>query len=214
MAPHSRSHPPSTFRPLPDDVQQARQKRNRKAADKPPSTAGISKEFEKLQTGSAGPVFAFCRPPSATAMIPITLLRPVFGRFVDDPQNHTPTLDDLVVVEPKFYADGYARAAKFREILMEHGIIMLAASEIEGSRGKTDGDLRWKGLCYLIIEAKNELGGGGAEPLFELLLYYLNEETVRGRCARSSSFPHHISLWSPHRVLWRSLHRWPQCRGL
>ena len=97
---------------------------------------------------------------------------------------------------------------------MEHGIIMLAASEFEGSGGKTDGDLRWKGLCYLILEAKNELGGGGAEPLFELLLYYLNEETVRGRCARSSSFPHHISLWSPHRVLWRSLHRWPQCRGL
>jgi len=32
----------------------------------------------------------------------------------------------------KFYVDEYARVAKFREILMEHGI-MLVASEIEGS---------------------------------------------------------------------------------
>ena len=84
----SRSHPPSTFRPLPDDVQQARQKRNRKAADKPPSTAGISKEFEKLQTGSAGPVFAFCRPPSATAMIPITLLCRAVRRRPPKPHSH------------------------------------------------------------------------------------------------------------------------------
>jgi hypothetical protein len=32
----------------------------------------------------------------------------------------------------KFYVDEYARVAKFREILMEHGI-MLMVSEIEGS---------------------------------------------------------------------------------
>jgi len=32
----------------------------------------------------------------------------------------------------KFYIDEYARAAKFREILMEHGI-MLVASKIECS---------------------------------------------------------------------------------
>ena len=86
----------------------------------------------------------------------------------------------------KFYVDEYARATKFREILMEHGI-MLAASEIEGSRCKTDGDLGWKGLCYIILEAKNELGGGGAEPLFEAMLYYLksmrkrSEEDTRAR---------------------------------
>jgi len=56
----------------------------------------------------------------------------------------------------KFYVDEYARAAKFREILMEHGI-MLTASEIEGSRCKTDGDLWWKGFCYIILEAKTNL---------------------------------------------------------
>jgi hypothetical protein len=98
VAPHTRSHPPSAFKPLPHDVQQARQKRNRRAADKPPSTAGIPKEFEKLQTGSDGPVFAFYRPPSAAATIPITLLHPVFGQFVDDRQHHTPTVDDNELV--------------------------------------------------------------------------------------------------------------------
>ena len=173
-------------------MQQARQKRNRRAANKPPSTAGIPKEFEKLQTESAGPVFAFYCPPSAAATIPITLLHPVFGQFVDDRQHHTPMMDDNELVlslsraMSKFYVDEYARAAKFREILMEHGI-MLAASEIEGSRCKTDGDLGWKGLCYIILEAKNELGGGGAEPLFEAMLYYLksmrkrSEEDARAR---------------------------------
>ena len=236
MAPHTRSHPPSAFKPLTDDVQQARQKRNRRAADKPPSTAGIPKEFEKLQTGSAGPVFAFYRPPSAAATIPITLLHPVFGQFVDDRQNHTPTMDDNELVlslsraMSKFYVDEYARAAKFREILMEHGI-MLAASEIEGSRCKTDSDLRWKGLCYIILEAKNELGGGGAEPLFEAMLYYLksmrkrSEEDARARLPSlilylsgaplNSSYRARTKMCprSPHRVRWRSLHRWPQCGG-
>ena len=28
-----------------------------------------------------------------------------------------------------------------------------------------------------------------------VILSQVNEETVRGGCARSSSFPHHISLW-------------------
>jgi hypothetical protein len=50
---------------------------------------------------------------------------------------------------------------------------MLTASEIKGSRCKTDDDLRWKVLCYIILDAKNELSGGGAEHLFEVMLYYL-----------------------------------------
>jgi len=130
----------------------------------------------------------------------------------------------------KFYVDEYARAAKFREILMEHGI-MLAASEIEGSRCKTDGDSRWKGLCYIILEAKNGLGGGGAEPLFEAMLYYLksmrkrSEEDARARLPSliiylsgaplNSSYRARTKMCqrSPHRVRWRSLHRWPQCGG-
>jgi hypothetical protein len=159
-------------------VLQARQKRNRRAANKAPSKGGIPKEFEKLQRGPDGPVFAFYRPPYAAPSIPIALLHPVFAQFVDDCQNHTPTADDNKLVltlstdMSEFFADEKSRAARFREILMEHGI-MLAASEIEGSLCKTDGDIRWKGLCYLILEAKNELGGGGAEPLFEAILYYL-----------------------------------------
>jgi hypothetical protein len=170
--------------PPPDDVQQARRKRNQRAADKPPSTTGIPKEFEKLQSAPGGPLFAFYRPPSAVSTVPITLLHPVFGQFVDDRQNHIPTKEDNDFVlslsreMSKFYIDEKARATEFRKILMEHGI-MLAASEIEGSLCRTDGDLRWKGLCYVILEAKNELGGGGAEPLFEALLYYLKSMRKR-----------------------------------
>src|SRR5882762_1328797 len=109
-------------------------------------------------------------------MIPITLLHPLFGQCIDDHQQHTPTVDDnelfwsLSRAMSKFNIDEYFRAAKFREILMEHSI-MLTVSEMEGSRCKMDGDLWWKSLCYIILEAKNQLGGGGAEPLFEAMLY-------------------------------------------
>jgi len=169
-------------------------------------------------------------------MIPIALLHPVFGQFINNCQNHTPTMDNNKLVlslsraMSKFYINEYARAAKFQEILMEHSI-MLVASEIEGSQCKTDGDLRWKGLCYIILEAKNELGGGGAEPLFEAMLYYLksmrkqSEEDAHARLPSLiiylSGAPLNLSYHaktkmcqrSPHRVCWRSLHRWPQRRG-
>src|SRR5262245_4986771 len=94
VPPHKRSHPPSAFKTATDEVQQTRQKQNQRATVKPPSTAGMPKEFNKLQHGPEGPVFAFYRPPTAAPKIPITLLHPVFGQFVDDCQNHTPMVDD------------------------------------------------------------------------------------------------------------------------
>ena len=157
-------------------MQQAWQKCNQRASDKPPSTARIPKEFEKLQTGSAGPVFTFYHPPSTVATILVTLLQPVFGQFVNDRQYRTPTVDDNELVllflsaMSKFYIDESSRVAKFQEILMEHSIMLMAS---ESSQCKMDGDLQWKGLCYIILEAKNELGGGSTEPLFKTMLYYL-----------------------------------------
>jgi hypothetical protein len=53
-----------------------------------------------------------------------------------------------------FFKEEKDRAAAFRRLLAGHGIDM-AASGI-GSY-QTDGDLRIKGLCFAILEAKTEL---------------------------------------------------------
>jgi hypothetical protein len=56
---------------------------------------------------------------------------------------------------------------------------MLEPAEIHGTICRTDGDLRHKGLCYLVLEGKNGLGGGGsADALFEGLLYYVLSMTA------------------------------------
>jgi len=95
-----------------------------------------------------------------------------------------------------------------------------------------DGDLRWKGLCYIILEVKNELGGGSAESLFDVMLYYLksmkkqSEEDAHARLPSLiiylSGAPLNLSYRartkmchrSPHRVHWCSLHRWPSVEVL
>jgi hypothetical protein len=102
----------------------------------------------------------------------------VFGEFVDDRQKYVPTEEDNVLVwklssaMSEFYENEGERMRRFREILGEYGI-MLTASELEdGSGCKTDGDVRWKGFCYLVVEGKNGLGAGGvADAMFEALLY-------------------------------------------
>jgi hypothetical protein len=142
--------------------------------------AGKPKEFEKLQLHPDGPLFNFYGPPSAVGSIPITLIHQIFGQFVDDSKNYTPTAADNALVlslsraMSEFFPDERDRVTKFREILRDYDID-LAASEIEGGRGsRTDGDLRFKGLCYAVLEGKNNIGGGGgAHPLLQALIYYL-----------------------------------------
>jgi hypothetical protein len=47
----------------------------------------------------------------------------------------------------------------------------MAASSIGSYH--TDGDLRIKGLCFAILEAKKELASGQADPLFQAAAYYV-----------------------------------------
>jgi hypothetical protein len=137
----------------------------------------MPKEFERLQKGP-NPTFGLFRPPEAAASIPITLLHPVFAQFDDDCENHTPTAEDNALVfnlsnaMSRFYLDEKGRETEFRRILTEYGI-ELTASHLEGSQCRTDGDMRWKGLCFVILEVKNELACGMAEPLFEALFYFV-----------------------------------------
>ena len=70
------------------------------------------------------------------------------------------------------YENETARAAKFREILADHGIVTMA-TKVNGTEYTTDGDMQYKGSRFLIIEVKLEIGSKGAEPVFQAIWYYL-----------------------------------------
>jgi hypothetical protein len=142
---------------------------------KTPSTTGQLAKFKQLQSRSP-PAFFFDRPPEAAAVTSLTLLHPAFGTFVHDCDTYclTPEDNQLVVTLWRkmsgFFKEEKDRAAAFWEALVDHGIDM-AASGI-GSY-QTDGDMRIKGLCFAILEAKAELSSGLANPMFQAASYYV-----------------------------------------
>ncbi|KAG1723465.1 uncharacterized protein EDB91DRAFT_1255616 [Suillus paluster] len=88
------------------------------------------------------------RPRRAADSLPVTLLERIFAEFVDDCQNYQPTAYDndfvLQLSEnmSSFYPDELTRMNVFRQFVQ------------------------------VIIEGKNEIGSGGAEPFAEAMLHY------------------------------------------
>ncbi|KAF8802373.1 hypothetical protein BYT27DRAFT_7173144 [Phlegmacium glaucopus] len=178
---------------LHDELGELRRIHIEKLPRRAPSTLGQPSEFHNLQRVSAlkGPAFHFDRPPSAATTIPPTLHHPIFGKFIDDCQMHVPTREDNALVLAlsalsQIFENETARAAAFREILKNHGIMTIATG-VEGTEYKTDGDMQYNGLRYLIIEVKLEIGSTGAEPLFQAILYYL--ESMRKQMTTSLGSP-------------------------
>jgi len=145
---------------------------------KAPSTLAVASEFAKLQ-GDKQYTIHWNRPPSAASSIPPTLLHPIFGKFIDDCDDHEPTVADnklvwkLSTAMPEFFHDEDTRASEFRGILRDSGIDT-SATTIEGTKFKTDGDIQSRGCRLAIIEVKNEIGSKGAEPHAQSILYYFH----------------------------------------
>jgi hypothetical protein len=125
-------------------------------------------------------VFHFERPFLAAAHdIPLTLLHPIFGKFVDDCEKHVPTREDNLLAHglrytmSKIFSDESERVHEFIEILRQQGI-EARGSELysEGTTCRTDGDIQVNGFRFVIIEFKNEIGAGGSEPLLQGIWYY------------------------------------------
>jgi hypothetical protein len=160
-----------------DDIGELRRRRIERLPNKAPSTLGEPPEFKKYQRASDGPAFYFNRPPSAAGIIPVTLLHPIFGQFVDDCDTHMPTREDNTLVfalskaMSEFYDNEDSRATEFRDILAAHGIEM-RATRIEGTKYQTDGDIQMEFNRYTIAEVKGEIGSKGAEPLIQVGWYY------------------------------------------
>ncbi|KAL6306639.1 hypothetical protein BKA93DRAFT_823843 [Sparassis latifolia] len=125
-------------------------------------TAHRLKRLALLPRMAASTLAEYLRPGG----VPVTLLHPVFGQFVDDASNTTLTSEDyefawvLRKEMSGYFPWGSERAEVFRELLWDSIDIPL---EDTSSRG-TDGHYHVKGYCVVETEAHGEIGGRGVEP--------------------------------------------------
>lgn len=118
------------------------------------------------------------RPPGAMS-IPVTLMHPVFGRFVDNCKESKTTHEDhefvlnLSHAMSGFFNKEDDRADMFRQHLRQYCNVTFA-TKIRATNMQTDGYLETNGFFYVNTEAKNEIGQGGADPLIQSTIYYIN----------------------------------------
>jgi hypothetical protein len=119
------------------------------------------------------------RPYDDRTSLPLCLLDPIIGKFVDEAENYVATPDDIqflfafVQVMANIYRSERDRRTILRNIFNSFEI------PIERTRiGKnllTDGDLSIGPYRFLIAELKDEIGSTvtGAEPFAQATLHYL-----------------------------------------
>ncbi|KAG2095110.1 uncharacterized protein F5147DRAFT_718816 [Suillus discolor] len=111
------------------------------------------------------------RPRRAADPVPVTLLEPIFAKFVDDCQNHQPTVRDNDFVQQlsqsmsSFHPDELTRMCVFQQVLRDY---------VGSTNFTTDGHLLSTNgkFVQVILEVKNEIGSGTTEPFAEAMLYY------------------------------------------
>src|SRR5262245_46724002 len=140
-----------------------------------PSQQGQTPAFEEMQKGN---LFIACgRPLDREADVPLTLLHPVFGQFVDDCQKTRLTAADYNIAKvlrekmSAFYPHEGERRGEICKALQEYGI-EVHPGPIAGTEHKTDGHVCTRDGPILIMEAKNDIGWKGAEPNLQLALYF------------------------------------------
>lgn len=139
-----------------------------------PSEQGEAQNFNTLQLTDRR--IEWTRPPDGTLPIPVTLLHPIFGQFVDDCGTHEPTSEDnsfvleLSLRMAEFFENEAKRQDAFIKILRGRHIGIVPSS-VTGYI--TDGDVHVNARRYMILEVKSEVGSKGAEPYCQAILYYI-----------------------------------------
>ncbi|KAG1731694.1 hypothetical protein EDB19DRAFT_2007418 [Suillus lakei] len=188
----SRSHSQLSPSALLHRTQQLRSEYSKKFPKRAPSSQGKPAEFKAIQGNSVHTIH-WDRPPSAAHTIPTTLLHPIFGEFMDDCQNHTPTPDDHKLV----MALSAAMSGFFKDEDERTGVI--PGTSINYTAYNTDGDMQYKGFRYAIAEVENEIGSTKAEPHMQVLSYYIHSTTPFVKAKPAFRFPCiAITLFGPH----------------
>ncbi|KAI0255340.1 hypothetical protein BJV78DRAFT_1350597 [Lactifluus subvellereus] len=179
--------------PTLDDVGTLRVQFLKETPAKSPSSGGKTKQFLKRQADSDQRIYCN-RPRDASTTIPVTLLHPIFGQFIDDCENNKPTAqDNALVLElseamSDFYQNEDDRARNIREIFAKYDI-HLVRTEIEGTRFETDGDISHEEFRYALAEIKNDFGSSGADPFAQAILYYLESTRKQAPVMLGSVLP-------------------------
>ena len=170
--------PPSAFKnPVPDadKIVQTRKNFCSKRKSDRPSNGGYPRNFLPRQY-ELDQRIACNRPHGLPAELPLSLLHPVFGEFVDDAENYVPTPNDVpfFLEFVQAMANVYKVENKRREtVLTIFQKYNMHINPTSIGEFRTDGDLSSGKFRYLIFEFKNEIGATGAEPFFQAILYYL-----------------------------------------
>ena len=108
--------------------------------------------------------------------LPLSLLHPIFGEFLNDAENLVPKSDDIQFLFSfvQAMANIYKLEDGRKEILLtvfDDHKIPIKPTMI--GRFTTDGDLSFGSFRFLISEFKNEIRSKAAEPFFQAILYFL-----------------------------------------
>ena len=116
------------------------------------------------------------RPCSFEETIPVMLLHPVFGQFIDDCHTITVTCDEgqlvdcLADVMSELHDDEYTCSQRVTTIFGDYG---LHIPTTRLNKYEVDGQMSINGNLYVIVEFKNEMGSTNSEAFCQAVSYYL-----------------------------------------
>jgi hypothetical protein len=196
-APSRSSGPPPSAYKSPvlstDQIGEGREKFCTNRTSEAPSTGGKPKIFISGQYKSDQHI-PCNRPCGLPTALPLSLLHPIFGEFVDDAENYVPTPDDSDVPFFLEFVQAMANIYKLENdrkdtvlSIFENHKMYIKPTSIR--KYKTDGDLSSGKFRCLIFEFKGEIGSLGAEPFLQAILYYLEATRELAVKHRNSVLP-------------------------
>ncbi|KIL58321.1 hypothetical protein M378DRAFT_86656, partial [Amanita muscaria Koide BX008] len=190
-----------------DDIVTLRTKFLLEYRPRAPSSAGDLTEFLKRQENPDQMIYCN-RPLHASVLIPVTLLHPIFGQFIDDCDNYKPTAKDnafvleLSTAMTQFYQDETDQANRIRQVFRDKYDIDFLQTVIEGTTHSTDGDegdTNRRNLPFALIEFKNDVGSKESEPFVQSVLRYLESTRKQAPEMPCSVLPCMIiNVFGPH----------------
>lgn len=160
-----------------------------------PSTLAQPSQFSNIQKDPN--TLMFCNRPRTANSTPITLLHPIFGKFVEDCKVHP--LDpemakftlELATDMCKFYQDEADFALAFRALIGERLKIKLEAARVPGTKFDTDGHASVGSHVYVYVntESKNKVGSTAADPSLRSAIYYHHHTKYSVSKVQNSRFP-------------------------
>ncbi|KAG1724832.1 hypothetical protein EDD22DRAFT_789834 [Suillus occidentalis] len=139
------------------------------------------------------------RPRQVEETIPVSLLHPAFGQFMDDSRTIIPTAEDndvtyrLGIVMSALYETENQRIDAVSQVLDGYSVRLHLKSKVPGTQYETDGvmcvDVNNRRHPYVIVEFKNEAAVSNSEPYMQALMYYLQSTRTYAPSLSGSSLP-------------------------